>query len=180
MDHQELLKIWEPIFEKLGYQESKGNSWIAETQELIIVLSLKVHIEEKNFYIDIGIIFKKLYDYSTLKVPALEYLDIGQGLYYILYLMGEWEYYLNNLFSYDPDTNTDDEIKNNISEIGMLFQTKVVPHIEDLDIYARLVKDFEKETAWIPFLKYFRPSLENNCSFNGMLEMYYWHNRKKL
>lgn len=180
MDYKALLKLWEPIFEKLGYREGKRNNWVAETPELIIILSPKVQDRDKDLYIDIGILFKKLYSSYSLDLLVAEDRDIGQGLYNILRDMGEWEYYLNNLFSYDPEINTDEEVKNNIEEIAMLFLTKVIPHIEQLDTYAWLVKNFSEETSWVPFLQYFRPSEEHNEDFDGILDMYYLQHRKKL
>ena len=171
MHCESMAKIWESIFEILGYRESKFNNWVCEMQELIIVLSIKADTKEKDFYIDIGILFKKLHRYS-LKAPVIEDLDIGQGLYNILRDMGELEYYLNNLFCYDPDINTDDEVTNNISEIARLFQKKVIPYIEQLDTYASLA-DFEKVTTWKPFLRYFRPSEDHNIYFHGQLYAYY-------
>ncbi|THU34948.1 DUF4304 domain-containing protein [Niastella caeni] len=165
MHYDELQKIWESIFMQLGYRESERNNWVSETQELIIVLNFKVNAKEKDFYIDIGIIIKKWYRDHSLKEPVFEDHDIGQGLYTILYYMGELEYYLNNLFCYDPDINTDAEVIDNSKEIAMLFLTKVIPHIEQLDAYALRVEDFEKATTWEPFLKYFRPAEDNNKYF---------------
>src|SRR5688500_15001323 len=110
MHYTDLLKIWEPIFKKMGYRESQFNNWVCETQELIIVLSVKVDTREKEFYIDIGLIIKKWHSHESLKAPILDDHDIGQGLYALLSEMGEWEYYLNNLFCYDPDINTDAEV----------------------------------------------------------------------
>jgi hypothetical protein len=173
MDHNDLHKIWESIFQKLGYRESKHNNWVAETKELIIVLSYKVDAREKDFYIDIGIIIKKWDRDRSLKAPVLKDLDIGQGLYNILYFMGEWKYYLNNLFCYDPDINTDGEVKNNSREIALLFLTKVIPYIEQLDTYAWLADDFEEPTTWKPFLQYFWPSPETEDYFLGALGKYY-------
>lgn len=175
MHHTELENYWEIIFQKLGYRETKFNNWVSETQELIIILSIKVDKRKKDLYIDIGIIFKKRYSGHSLNEPVLEDLDIGQGLYNILFYMGEWEYYLNNLFSYDPDINTDAEVIDNSEEIAMLFIMKVLPYIEQLDNYASLAEDFEDAKTWEPFLQYFLPSPDNEMYFFGELEKYYRH-----
>jgi hypothetical protein len=180
MHYIELQKPLDRVFKKLGYRENKPYHWVTETQELIIILSLKVDDWKKDLHIDIGILFKKLYKGYTWEEPAFEDHDIGTGLYNILRDMGEWEYYLNNLFSYDSTINTDAEVKNNISEIGKLFQTKVIPYFEELEICARLAKNFEEKTTWIPFLQYFRPSKEHNEYFGGILEMYWWKHREKM
>ena len=173
MDWTDVLTIWEFNFEKLGYWESKFNNWVSETQELIIILSFRVNTKEKDFGIDMGIIFKKWHSDHSLKEPVFEDHDIGQGWDPILYYMGEWEYYLNNLFSYDPDINTDAEVIDNSKEIAMLFIKKVIPYIEQLDAYAWLAEDFENETTWKPFLRYFRASPQTDEYFNGALEKYY-------
>ena len=173
MDWTDVLTIWESNFEKLGYWESEFNNWVSETQELIIVLCVRVNTREKDFAIDMGIIFKKRYNDHSLKTPVFDDHDIGQGLYNILEDMGELEYYLNNLFCYDPDINTDAEVTDNISELVMLFQKKVIPYFEQLDNYTSQVEDFEEETTWKPFLRYFRPSPENDMLFFGRLEKYY-------
>lgn len=173
MHYEELHKFWESIFQKLGYRESEHNNWVAETQELIIVLSFKVDTKEKDFYIDIGLIIKKWHIHESMKTPVLDDHDIGQGLYALLSVMGKWEYYLNNLFCYDPDINTDAEVIYNSRELAMLFLTKVIPLIEQLDAYAWLAEDFEEEKTWKPFLRYFRPSPKTDEYFYGVLRKYY-------
>ena len=173
MHVDDLHKFWESIFYKLGYRETEYNNWVYETQELIIFLSFRVDKKKYDIYIEIGIIIKKWYRSRSLKEPVIEDLDIGQGLYNILYYMGEWEYYLNNLFSYDPEINSDTEIKENSREIARLFITKVIPYIEQLDTYAWMAEDFEKVTTWEPFLQYFQPGSETDEYFDGALEKYY-------
>lgn len=182
MEYEELDKIWSSVLIKLGYMESKPGYWVAETQELVIILSLKIDAREKDMYIDIGILFKKLHTYHSLYELKFEEYDIGQGLWTILVNMGEWDYYLNNLFLYDPAINTDTEVENNITELALLFLTKVIPHIEELDAFARRAKNFEEEETWYPFLQYFRPNEDHNEFFSGVLLKFHfqhYQNRKK-
>jgi hypothetical protein len=173
MHYTELLTIWDPIFKKMGYRETAFNNWVSATEELGIVLCLRVDDKEKDFFIDIGILFKKRHSYQTWEAPAFDDHDIGQGLYLLLKKTGEWEYYLHNLFSYDSDINTYAEVTNNSKEIARLFLTKVMPLIDQLDEYARQAEDFDKETTWEPFLQYFNPSWKVDKYFLGALLKYY-------
>lgn len=182
MDYKELDKIWNAVLMKLGYLESKPGNWIAETQELVIILSHKVDARQKDMYMDIGILFKKLHNYRSLYELKFEDYDIGQGLWTILVNLGEWKYYLNNLFLYDPDINSEAEVKSNVKELAMLFLTKVIPHIEQLDYFARVAENFEEEATWYPFLQYFRPNEDHNEHFSEMLLQFHfqhYQNRKK-
>jgi hypothetical protein len=179
MHYTKLIKIWNPIFRKLGYRKINIHNWFYETGELIVVLSLKVNEVEKQFYFDIGILIKKLQSDRSLKKPVFEDYDIGQGLYFFLLDTGELEPYLNNLFCYDSQINTDDEIKNNCTELPKLFKLKAVPYIQKLDSYAWLVDgNFEEVASWKPFLKYFQASYDHDYDFNGELEAFYFSRRK--
>ena len=173
MDYTELLTIWEPIFKKMGYRETEFNNWVSATEELVIVLCLRVDDKEKIFAIDIGILFKKWHSYELWEAPAFKDHDIVQGLDPLLFKMGEWEYYLNNLFSYDTDINTYAEVTNNSRELARLFLTKVMPLIDQLDNYASQAEDFDKETTWKPFLQHFYPSYQVDKYFLGALLKYY-------
>ncbi|HEY8898042.1 MAG TPA: DUF4304 domain-containing protein [Niastella sp.] len=172
MHYKELIETLQPIFKKIGYRKN-GHNWFSETQELVIILSPKVDDKEKDFYIDIGLMFKKLHSKSAIKRPVFHKYEIAQGLYNLLYYSGEWEPYLNNLFCYNPDINTDAEIANNCMELAKLYRMKVVPFIQKIDSMAWLVEDFDEEEAWKPFLKYFRAHPDWDYYFYGVLERYY-------
>jgi hypothetical protein len=173
MDYAELDPIWNSFLMKLGYLESKPGHWIAETKELVIMLSHKLDAKEKDIYLDVGIFFKRLHNYKLLSELKFEDHDLGQGLWVLLVYMGEWEYYLNNLFCYDPAINSEEEIKNNIRELAFLFLTKVIPHIDQLDSFARQETNFEKEATWHPFLHYFRASHNHDIDFEGALYLFH-------
>jgi hypothetical protein len=173
MHYTELLTIWDPIFKKLGYRETAFNNWVSQTEELVIVLCVRVDDKEKNFSIEIGILFKKWHSYALWEAPAFDDHDIMQSWDGLLFKMGEWEYYLNNLFSYDSEINNYAEVKNNSKELTRLFLTKVMPHIDQLDNYASQAEDFEQETTWKPFLQYFFPNWKVDKYFLGALEKYY-------
>lgn len=181
MDYDELKKIWNSVLLKLGYLESRPGYWVAETKELTIILRLKLDARKKEMYMDIGVLFKKIHNYTSIQELNYEDYDIGQGLWTLLAYMGEWEYYLNNLFCYATDINSNDEVKNNITELGMLFLTKVNPHIEELHYFASMAKDFEKVETWYPFINYFRPNEDHNNHFSGSLQQYHqhYHSREK-
>ena len=158
MHYKELYKIWESIFLKLGCVESVFNNWCYETQELIVVFSFRPDEGDKDFYINIGIFFKRFDgdpfdDNRSLEEPLCDYNDIGQAMWTILNDLGEMDHYLNNLFCYHPDINTDEEIKNNSYELARLIKKKVIPFIDHLDSHASLVEDFNEATAWKPFCK---------------------------
>lgn len=172
MHYTELINIWKPIFKKMGYLKN-GHYWFTETEELVIVLSPKVNDEEKDFYIDIGLLFKKLHSVSELKRPDFNKYEIAQGLYNLLYDFGEWEYYLNNLFCYHPDINTDAEIANNCMELAKLYKMKVVPFIEKLDSYVGSIHDFDEEEEWKPMIGHFRAHPNWDYYFYYELERYY-------
>jgi hypothetical protein len=173
MDWKELYKIWESIFLKLGCVERVFNNWCYETQELIVVLSFRPDDGEKDFYINIGIFFKRWDGDRSIEEPICDDYDIGQAMWVILNDLGEMDHYLNNLFCYHADINTDEEIKNNSYELARLFKKKVIPYIDHLDSHASLIEDFEEVTAWKPFCKYFRPNDHNNDWFCRKLERYY-------
>ena len=182
MHYTELDPIWNTFLLKLGYLETKPGHWIAETKELIIMLSHKLDAKEKDIYLDVGIFFKKLHTHHVLSELKFEDHDLGQGLWVLLAYMGEWEYYLNNLFCYDLTINSEEEIKYNIRELAFLFLIKVIPHIELLDSYARQATNFEKETTWHPFVQYFRASHGHDEDFGGALYVYHcqqYEERKK-
>lgn len=172
MHYKKLIETWQLIFKKLGYRKN-GNNCFFETQELVVVLSPKVDDKEKDFYIDIGILFKKLHSESALKRPKFDKHEIGQGLYTLLHDFGEWEPYLNNLFCYDGNINTNAEIANNCMELAKLYKIKVAPFIETLDTYAGMVTDFYEEEEWKPFIGHFRAHPEWDYYFYGELERYF-------
>jgi hypothetical protein len=172
MHYKELIETWQPIFKMLGCRKN-GNNWFSETQELVVILSPKVDDKEKDFYIDVGIQFKKLHSETSLKRPVFEKHEIGQGLYILLNDFGEWEPYLNNLFCYHPDINTDAEIANNCMELAKLYKMKVVPYIEKLDSYVGSILDFDEEEEWKPMIGHFRAHPEWDYYFYGVLEWYF-------
>jgi hypothetical protein len=59
MDYTALLQPLETSFIELGFKKVSDN-WIYQTQELIIVLSIKPYTREKMFPINMGIIFKQI------------------------------------------------------------------------------------------------------------------------
>jgi hypothetical protein len=173
MHYTELLTIWDPIFKKMGYRETAFNNWVSQMEELVIVLCLRVQDKEKDFFLDIGILFKKRHSYELWEAPAFDDHDVGQGLYLLLKKSGEWEYYLNNLFSYDSAINTYAEMTNNSRELARLFLTKVMPLIDQLDDYASQAEDFDKETTWKPLVQHFYPNWKVDKYFLGALVKYY-------
>jgi hypothetical protein len=177
MDYNEVEKIWNPIFKKLGCRKSNENNWVLEMQDLIVLFSYKVHTGIKEYYIDLGIIIKKWRGDRIFKRPLIDNYDhdVEQGLFALLLHVGgpEYWYYLNNLICYDPEINTDDEIKENCNELAILLRRKVMPIIERLDLYAWMTEDFYKRESWKPFLRYFRPCPEVDDYFGGLLKKYY-------
>jgi hypothetical protein len=167
MDYEELIDAWADSFIELGYKEASFNNWILQTGEIISVLSLRVDTKKRDFNIDMGIIFKKLYEGRSWKNIKIEHAHIIQGVYNILKKMGESKEYLDELLSYDPTDYSEVELKN-ISAIMELFKNKVIPHFKKLNDYA-LTENFLEKKSWQPFLEYFIPNDYYKMFLNGKL-----------
>jgi hypothetical protein len=128
---------------------------------------LRVDTQKRDFNVDMGIIFKKLYDGRSWKNIKFEHAHIIHDLFYFLFKMGESEEYLNELFSYDPTDYSEVELKN-ISAIMDLFKNKVIPHFTKLNEYA-LNEYFLEKKSWKPFLEYFIPNEWYTIKFRGHL-----------
>ena len=168
MDYEVLIEAWEDSFIELGYKEASFNNWFLQIGEIISVLSLRVDTRKRDFNIDLGIIFKKLYDGRSWKNIKIEHSHIGQGLYSILYKMGESRVYLDELLSYDPTDYSEVELKN-ISAFMDLFKKKVIPHLKKLNDYA-LTEHFLEKKSWQPFLEYCIPNELYTMNFQGYLQ----------
>lgn len=156
-----VVKLWHVTFKKMGYRETKPNNWVKETRELIITLRVITLRNDSQFYVDVGVIIKKLYDTGALKNPLFRYAHLGRSLWLLIYLRTEdecYEHYLNNLFCYDSHVNTDEEVTANISELAKLYQTKVVPIFDSFDYWVGEDEDFNNKTTWQPFWTYFEPT----------------------
>lgn len=173
MHYEELQTIWNAIFRKLGYHETKPGNWTLDMEELVVALHFWVDEGRKEFGVEIGLILKKWVPKRILRKSLLEDSTIGEDLHNILMVMGELEYYLNNLSSYDTNVNSPEEIENNCEELAQLYINKVVPHIEELNDCARTVKSFNRLGYWKPFLRYFQPSPTSDEIYKGMLSKYY-------
>lgn len=159
MQPTEVRAHWETIFERMGYRETKPNNWVEETRELIIVLRVLTLSGDFHFYVDVGVIIKKLYHSGALNYPVFWYHHLGQSLWLLLYHLGMKERRLNNLFCFDPIKNSDPKIIANISKLAMLYQQKVIPFFDTLDQWVAVENDFDNRAAWAPFYTYFQPSL---------------------
>jgi hypothetical protein len=159
MYYPEVVNHWESIFEKMGYRETKPNNWFEETKDLIIVLRVLTIPPEVDFYVDVGIIIKKLYDVNALNYPVFRYYHLGQSLWLLLYKLGEKKRNLDKLFCFDRLKNTDEKVIANISKLAMLYQAKVIPLLDEIDKWACAEENFEEKRAWDPFYQYFMPSL---------------------
>ena len=97
-------------------------------QDLIVLFNFKVHTGIKEFYIDLGIIIKKWHGDRIFKRPLIDNYDhdVEQGLFALLFRLGgpEYYYYLNNLICYDPEINTDEEVKVNSMENEKLYRMR--------------------------------------------------------
>ncbi|HEY8895182.1 MAG TPA: hypothetical protein VIM79_10220, partial [Niastella sp.] len=114
---------------------------------------------EVDFYIDVGVIIKNLYDVNALNYPVFRYTHLRQSLWLLLYKLGEKERKLNKLFCFDRLKNSDDKVIANISKLARLHQAKVIPLLDQIDQWACAEKNFEDKKAWEPFYQYFLPSL---------------------
>jgi hypothetical protein len=148
------------VFE-LGYKEAHDNHWISQTRELIIVLSIKIDTAEKIFYIDMGILFKKIHPNCPLENIRIDHYHIVQTLYNILWKMGEPDEYLDRLFSYDPDDYSQFELKN-IPVLMDLYKNKVIPYLQKLDGLVFSAKSFPEVKTWKPFLEFLQPNEYND------------------
>jgi hypothetical protein len=168
MFYTKVFKLWHNTFKKMGYRETKYNNWVKETKELIIVLRVITLRGDSLFYVDVGVIIKKLYDYGALKYPLFRYSHLGKSLWLLIYLRYEnecYEHYLNNLFCYDSHVNTDEEVMDNIKELATLYQSKVVPLFDTLDYWVGEGEDFNDKTTWKPFWTYFDPTSNTDSYF---------------
>ena len=159
MECTEVVTHWEAIFKRMGYRQTKPNNWVEETRELIVVLRVLTLPGDYHFYVDVGLIVKKLYHYGALNNPVYRYCHLAQSLWLLLYHLGEKERRLNKLFSFNPKKNTDPKIIANISKLAMLYQQKAVPFFDTLDQWVSVENDFDDRAAWAPFYKYFKPML---------------------
>jgi hypothetical protein len=167
MDFDVLIDAWADSFIELGYKQASFNNWVLEIGEIFSVLSLRVDTKKMDFDIDMGIIFKKLYDGRSWKNIRIEHAHLGQALYNILKKMGESKEYLDKLLSYDPTDYSEVELKN-ISAVMNLFKNKVIPHFTKLNEYA-LNEYFLEKKSWKPFLEYFIPNEWYTMEFRGHL-----------
>ena len=104
MEPAEIVKYWHSIFEKMGYRETKPNNWFKETKELIIVLRVLTFPGDYDFYVDVGLIIKKLYHYGALQRPLWRYSHLASSLWSLIYFRNEGkptELYINKLFSFN-------------------------------------------------------------------------------
>lgn len=168
MDFEELIDAWADAFIELGYKQASFNNWVLQIGEIFSVLTLRVDTKKRDFDIDMGIIFKKLYDGRSWKNIKLEHSHIGQALFTILKKMGESKEYLEELLSYDPTDYSEVELKN-ISTIRNLFKEKVIPYLKKLNEYA-LTEHFLEKNSWQPFLEYFIPNELYTMKFRGHLK----------
>lgn len=168
MDYDVLIDAWADSFIELGYKEASFNNWFLQTGEIISVLSLRVNTKKRDFNIDMGIIFEKLYDGRSLKNIRFEHSHIIHDLYYLLIKMGESQGYLDELLTYDPTDYSEFELKN-ILAIMDLFKKKVIPHFKKLNDYA-LNEYFLEKKSWQPFLEYFIPNEWYTMKFRGHLQ----------
>lgn len=159
MYYPEVVIHWEATFEKMDYRVTKPNNWVKETKNLIIVLRVLTIPPEVDFYIDVGVIIKNLYDVNALNYPVFRYTHLRQSLWGLLYKLGEKQRKLDKLFCFDRLKNTDDDVIANISKLAMLYQKKVVPFLDEVDKWACAETNFEDKKAWEPFYLYFLPSL---------------------
>jgi len=165
MEPAEIVKHWHSIFEKMGYSETKPNNWFRETKELIIVLRVLTFPGDYDFYVDVGLIIKKLYHYGALHRPFWRYSHLGSSLWYLIYFHNankSTERYLNKLFSFDSKVNTDEQIVSNISKLSMMYRSRVMPIFDKLDYWVGEEENFNKKEAWKPFYEYFEPTLNVN------------------
>jgi len=166
MTYTELLKPLENSFIELGYKKISDNNWVCQTQELIVVLSINAYAKERIFPINMGIIFKQIGTGVRLKDILFDYdTHLVQTWFGILTSMGESEEYLNKILSYDPGDNSGFELKN-IPVIMGLYKNKIMPYIKELNEQATLVSNFDKQSSWEPFLKYFVPNQLNGPFMN--------------
>lgn len=158
MYYPEVVNQWETNFEKLGYWETKPNNWVKETKHLIIALRVLTVPPEVDFYIDVGVTIKNLYDVNALNYPVFRYSHLIQSLWLLLYKLGEKERKLNRMFCFDRLKNSDEKVIGNISKLARLYQAKVIPLLDQIDQWACAEKNFEDKKAWEPFYQYFNPS----------------------
>lgn len=170
MQPTEVVTHWENIFERMGYRQTKPNNWVEETRELIIVLRVLTLPGDHYFYVDVGLIIKKLYHHGALNYPVFRYYHLGQSLWLLLYHLGEKERRLNKLFSFDPKKNNDSKIRANISKIAMLYQQKAIPFLDTLGQWVSAENDFNNRAAWAPFYEYFQTTSNvDECSWSSQI-----------
>lgn len=151
MEHPHVIKLLENAFSKLGYKKSKRQSWMLQLKEITIFLEFKVQTIEKEFCVDLGIIFNLLNNRSLRNIRSYD-IHIIQELYNILAYLGNSYKHLDKLFSYDPAINSDVAIVDNISDIQELYKIEVIPYLEYFNNYDLLSKSSDKKTPWNQFL----------------------------
>jgi hypothetical protein len=162
MLNTKVVEIWHTTFKKLGYEETRYNNWFKETKELIIILRVLTLPDNPEFFVDVGLIIKKLYHHGALQRPVWRYSHLGSSLWYLIYIRNEGkrtERYLNKLFNFDSKVNTDEQIVSNISKLSMMYRSRVVPIFDKLDYWVSEEENFNKKEAWKPFYEYFEPTL---------------------
>src|SRR5258705_13936606 len=96
MHYSDVVKLLETAFIKLGYQQGRDKNWFLRSPETTTVLKFFINTVEKEYTVDLGILFNKLSATSSWKKIRLQRTHFGDELAYILYGMGEPTYYLNN------------------------------------------------------------------------------------
>lgn len=153
MENKEVLKHIESSFKELGCIKAQKKSWVLEMPEIAIVLKARTSSWSKDFYIDLGIIFKRLYPNKELKTTNIDECHIGHELVSILQLQfKEGQGDVEKLFSYGPPET---EVLGNISTLIGLIRNKVVPYFDKFNDYKYLSDNFEKNIAFKPFFVYF-------------------------
>lgn len=145
MHYNDVVKLLETAFIKLGYQQGRDKSWFVQSPETTIVVKFFINTHEKEYTVDLGILFNKLCVTSSWKKIRLQRTHFGDELAFILYTMGEPDTYLKKLFSYDAAINSDTDIVDNISDLSELYQNKIIPYLEQFNDYAFLAENFEEE-----------------------------------
>lgn len=155
MERKELIKIINNSFKELGYTKSKNETWCLQMQEIIIVFKIRTSSWSKHFYIDLGVVFRKLYKNKELKTITIGDSHIGHQLYNFFLVLGESQKHLEKLFSYDF---TEPETLNNIQAIFSLFNRKGIAYFQKFNDYKYLAENFKEKIAFKPFFVYFELS----------------------
>jgi hypothetical protein len=156
MEYPEVGKLLEIAFSKLGFKKGKHKGWMLQLKEITIVLEFKVQTIEKDFYVDLGIVFNRLKKRSWRNATLYDF-HLIEGLYNILADLGNSHKHLDRLFSYHPAINSDVEIIDNISDIQELYKTEVIPYLGNFNNYSFLSANFDKKIKWYQFLLDYLP-----------------------